>query len=76
MSRRMMLMIGLVLVMMAGGAWLRSNGYVNFLGPAMLLLCIVPHLLLHGGHRRRAARDPAQPSADGGKQSDRSDSCH
>lgn len=54
------------ILLLAGGLWIWSRGYVNVLSYAMLLLCPLMHLFMLGGHHSKGhASEQATTRPDG-----------
>lgn len=49
-NRLLWVVCGLMLV--GGGYWLWSRGVTNIFSYAMILLCPLMHLFMHGGHEK------------------------
>lgn len=78
MSRTWMLWAGCGVMLAAGGYWLWSSGYQNWLAYAMLVLCPLMHLLMHRGeghHGRHRSDGGPKPGGEDGKEPKRP-ACH
>lgn len=66
MLRKWLIWVGCGIMLVAGGFWLWTSGYRNWLAYAMLLLCPLMHLMMHRGeghHGRQESQGTAQPGA-------------
>ena len=55
------------LMVLGGGYWLWSRGVTNIAAFAMLLLCPLMHLFMHGGHGNHGHNHGKSGSDDQGK---------